>query len=458
MNNLTDIQNCTIAIIGLGYVGLPLSIEFAKCRYSYKDQRVLNRRIIGFDINQERISDLRKGIDKTNEVSKKEILGLKNIIFTSQESEISSASIFIVTVPTPIDDARSPDLTILKKACQTIGNAMKIRLENKTDFNSHSIPIVIFESTVYPGATEEVCIPIIERVSGLTLYSGLSIDTCFACGYSPERVNPGDKKHRISSITKVTSGNNKEVANLVDSLYASIIKAGTYNAQSIKVAEAAKVIENTQRDINIALINELSIVFNHLDIDTLDVLKAAETKWNFLPFKPGLVGGHCIGVDPYYLTYKSEKSGYHPEVILAGRRINDRIGSWHVERLILEMVKKEISIFKTNALILGFTFKENCPDIRNTKVIDIVNELDKYKIDTTIIDPLANIEDAKLEYGVEIENKIPQNKRYSIIIVAVAHNKFLELSTEDWESMCSERSIILDIKGIVPRELRAKRP
>ena len=458
MHKLPNINNCTIAILGLGYVGLPLAIEFAKCKKSYRDKASLKRHIIGFDINEERIKSLEDGIDLTNEVSSKELLEQDNIIFTTNEYLISSANVFIVTVPTPIDNARSPDLNIIKKACKTIGKALKIRNKKNINSSQNSVPIIIFESTVYPGATEEVCIPIIENESGLSVYSSLKKDGTFAYGYSPERVNPGDKKHRISSITKVTSGNTEEVAEWVDTLYGSIIEAGTYNAKSIKVAEAAKVIENTQRDINIALINELSIVFRHLGIDTLDVLKAAETKWNFLPFKPGLVGGHCIGVDPYYLTYKSQEAGYYPQIILAGRRINDEMGAWHIEQLILDMVKKEISIIDSKALVLGFTFKENCPDIRNTKVLDIVKTLNKFNINNTIVDPYANKEEASNEYGVEIHNQIPKEKLYSIIIVAVAHKEFYKLTCEDWKALCSDKYMILDIKGIVPRELNAQRP
>ena len=458
MNKLPKLKDCTISVLGLGYVGLPLAIEFTRCRRSYLNNEILDRNIIGFDINQKRINELRQGVDITNEVSDNMLLGLNNIIYTNDLSLLKQASVFIVTVPTPIDSSRSPDLTILKKACVTIGKTLKERHQENISCKSSSIPVVIFESTVYPGATEEICIPVIKEESGLSIYSDSSSEECFAYGYSPERINPGDKEHRISSITKVTSGNNEEVANWVNLLYGSIIKSGTYNAVSIKVAEAAKVIENTQRDLNIALINELSIIFKHLGIDTLDVLKAAETKWNFLPFKPGLVGGHCIGVDPYYLTFKSEQSGYSPQIILAGRRINDNMANWHIEQLILDMIREGIPIINSNALILGFTFKENCPDIRNTKVMDIINSLNQFNIQNTIVDPYANANDAQEKYNVNIESNLPKGRFYSIIILAVSHQYFCDLTIEDWKSLCSKEYIILDLKGIVPRELKPKRP
>tara|TARA_Y100001968_G_scaffold154384_2_gene141022 strand:+ start:1223 stop:2599 length:1377 start_codon:yes stop_codon:yes gene_type:complete len=458
MSKLPNINNCRIAIIGLGYVGLPLAIEFSKCKRSFRDNSELNRRIIGFDINNYRINELKKGIDKTKEVSANDILTQRNIEFTDNPSIISEADVYIVTVPTPIDSSRSPDLSILKKACKTIGSAIKQKYQADLYCSKLSLPIIIFESTVYPGATEEVCIPIIEKESGISACSDINNNGGFGFGYSPERINPGDKDHRISSITKVTSGNTKNVSEWIDCLYASIIEAGTYNAASIKVAEAAKVIENTQRDINIALINELSIIFRHLDIDTLDVLKAASTKWNFLPFKPGLVGGHCIGVDPYYLTYKSEQAGYQPQIILAGRRINDGMGTWHVEQLILEMVRKGINIAGSQALVLGFTFKENCPDIRNTKVMDIINQLNRFNIENTIVDPCADNKEAFEEYGIDLHSKIPEGKEYSIIIVAVAHKFICELTIENWKLLCSKQCIILDLKGIVPKDLNPRRP
>ena len=451
MHCLPDKNNCTIAVIGLGYVGLPVAIEFAKQKISFRDNKKLNYKIIGFDINKNRISQLKKGFDKTNEINSSEIENTENIFFTSDESFLINAEVFIVTVPTPIDKDKKPDLRLIKEACKTIG----LTIKNSTYSFS---PVIIFESTVYPGASEEVFMPIISSYSGLPIYEDKNKEKSLAFGYSPERINPGDKEHKISSIIKVTSGNTKNVSSWVDYLYASIIKAGTHNAKSIKVAEAAKVIENTQRDLNIALINELSIIFKNLNIDTLDVINAAKTKWNFIPFKPGLVGGHCIGVDPYYLTYKSEKVGYYPEVILAGRKINDGMATWYIEQLVKEMMTKEFKIDVIKALVLGFTFKENCPDTRNSKVFDVINELNRNKIKCDIVDPFADKKETLNEYGINIENEIDKNKRYSLIIVAVSHNYFCKFDCLKWKSLCEEKSIILDLKGIVPRELNPIRP
>ena len=451
MINLPDKTNCTICIIGLGYVGLPVAVEFSKHKISLVNGLKLNRKIIGFDINKKRITELNNGIDITNEISNKEIKELSNIYFTDNHNELSKADVYIVTVPTPIDNSKKPDLRLIEKACRTIGKAIKKNLNEIS-------PVIIFESTVFPGASEEVLIPIIEEESGLVIYDDKLNTKALAYGYSPERINPGDKDHRISTIVKVTSGNTERVSEWIDDLYASIIKAGTYKAANIKVAEAAKVIENTQRDLNIALINELSIVFRNLDIDTLDVINAAKTKWNFLPFKPGLVGGHCIGVDPYYLTYKSEEAGYYPEVILAGRRINDGMASWYVEQLIVEMALRNIQISSSEALVLGFTFKENCPDIRNTKVFDIIQSLNRFKIKNEVVDPFADNENSLKEYGIKISDEITKMKRYSIIIVAVAHSFFCEYDLFKWKSICKNNCIILDLKGIVPRELKPIRP
>ena len=450
MYDLPNLQNCTIAIIGLGYVGLPVATEFAKCKRSFIDEKKLNRKIIGFDINEKRIKDLQKGIDVTNEINSEEINKLENISFTNDPKKLYEAEVFIVTVPTPIDKSKKPNLEFLIKACETIGKVIRKN-------SSKKIPIIIFESTVYPGATEEVCVPIISSISGISPYVESLKHKSFGFGYSPERINPGDKNHRISSIVKVTSGNNREISEWVNCLYGSIIKAGTYLAQSIKVAEAAKVIENTQRDLNIALINELSIVLKKLNIDTLDVIAAAKTKWNFFPFKPGLVGGHCIGVDPYYLTFKAEQIGYHPQIILAGRRINDSMGVWYVEQLILDMAKKGMQINSSNALILGFTFKENCPDIRNTKVINILEYLNQYSISFDVVDPYADKQEVFHEYKIEIKNKLILNKKYSIVVVAVAHDYFREFEPEKWESL-NKDAIILDLKGIVPKYLNPIRP
>lgn len=381
----------TIAVIGLGYVGLPLAVEFGK-----------SRSVIGFDINAERIDALRTGKDATQEVSADELCTAKHLTFTTDPADLAAASVYIVTVPTPIDVHKRPNLTPLIKASETLGRVLK-----RGD-------IVIYESTVYPGATEEDCVPVLERVSGLTF------NTDFFAGYSPERINPGDKHHRLPDIRKVTSGSTPEVTEEVDELYASIITAGTYKAESIRIAEAAKVIENTQRDLNIALINELAIIFNKMGIDTEAVLKAAGTKWNFLPFRPGLVGGHCIGVDPYYLTHKAETMGYHPQVILAGRRINDGMGAYVANQLVKAMLKRRLPVDGARVLILGLTFKENCPDLRNTRVIDVIAELRDYGVQVDVHDPWADQEEAKREYKLDLITT-PQPAAYDGVILAVAH-------------------------------------
>ena len=419
--NRMDINNIRIAVIGLGYVGLPLMVEFAK-KYP----------TLGFDINSERISQLRDGIDLTLEVSKAELGEAKFDEFSHNPSELKKSNIYIVTVPTPIDEKKNPDLKPLKMACETVGNYLK---END---------IVIFESTVYPGATEEYCAPILESKSGLKL------NESFFLGYSPERINPGDKKHRITEIVKVTSGSTRKIAQIVDTLYSSIIPAGTYLANSIKVAEAAKVIENTQRDLNIALINELCIIFNKMNIDTEEVLEAAGTKWNFLPFRPGLVGGHCISVDPYYLTYKSEQLGYHPEVILAGRKINDGMGKFVSERIILDMLRKGIDIPLSKILIMGFSFKENCPDLRNTKVIDIFNCLKQYTPDIDVYNPWVNVDEASREFGINITTK-PHRKSYDTVVVTVAHSKFKEMGINIIREFAKQNHVIFDVKYLFPK-------
>ncbi len=410
-----------IAIIGLGYVGLPLAVEFGK-KYQ----------TIGFDINQLRIKDLMSGTDSTLEVSERE---LKNtdLAFSCNESDLKGSNIYIVTVPTPINLHKQPDLTPLIKASEMLG-----RVVSEGD-------IIVYESTVYPGATEEECIPVVERVSGL------KFNQDFFAGYSPERINPGDKEHRVTNILKVTSGSTTEIAETVDQLYKSIIIAGTHKASSIKVAEAAKVIENTQRDVNIALINELSIIFNKLNIDTLEVLEAAGTKWNFLPFRPGLVGGHCIGVDPYYLTHKAQTVGYHPEMILAGRRLNDGMGSYVVSQLVKAMLKNRIQVEDSNVLVMGLTFKENCPDLRNTKVIDIISELKEYNINVDITDPWCASEEAEHEYGLSLI-KAEQGK-YDSIIIAVAHNEFKELGVDNIRKLGKENHVLYDLKYLLPKDL-----
>ena len=416
-----NLTNKTIAVIGLGYVGLPLAVEFGK-----------NRPVIGFDIKRERVAELVSGLDKTLECSSEDLRKALHLSLTSDPCDLKVAKVFIVTVPTPVDSSNRPDLTPLLSASEMVGEVLK-----KGD-------VVIYESTVYPGATEEVCVPVLEKISGLVF----NLD--FFCGYSPERINPGDKEHSLTLIKKVTSGSTAEVADGVDFLYAEIIKAGTYKASSIKVAEAAKVIENTQRDVNIALMNELSLIFNKLGIDTLEVLQAASTKWNFLPFKPGLVGGHCIGVDPYYLTHKAQQVGYHPEVILAGRRINDSMGDHVATAVIKLMLKKGISVFGSKVILLGLAFKENCPDLRNTKVIDIINSLNSYRVLVDVYDPLIDIKEAKLEYRINCLNHSPKQCSYSAIILAVSHKEFYDLGEQGIKALGKSTCVLYDVKGMLP--------
>ena len=408
-----------ICLIGLGYVGLPLAVEFGKKRV-----------VIGFDLKQERISELITGTDSTLEVTQKELKDATYLSFTTNVDDIKDCGIYIVTVPTPIDKHNKPDLLPLKKASETIGNVL-----NKGD-------IVIYESTVYPGATEEVCVPILEKLSRL------AFNKDFYCGYSPERINPGDKEHRLTSIKKVTSGSTPEIANQVDELYQEIITAGTHKASSIKVAEAAKVIENTQRDVNISLINELAIIFNKLGIDTESVLEAAGTKWNFHPFKPGLVGGHCIGVDPYYLTHKAIEVGYHPEMILAGRRLNDKMGAYIANQVSELMINKNISIVGSEILIMGLTFKENCPDLRNTRVVDLIKEFESINCHIDVYDPWVNKAESFHEYGVmPIDN--PINGKYDAIVLTVAHDEFKALSLNQIKAFGKDIHVIYDIKHML---------
>ena len=413
-----QLHDTPIAIIGLGYVGLPLAVEFGR-----------KRKVIGFDINKERIIELKNGLDSTLETSSQELKDAANLSFTSNLDNIKDSKIYIITVPTPIDNNKNPDLKHLKDSSSTIGSILK-----KGD-------IVIYESTVYPGATEEVCVPMLEKKSKL------QFNKDFYCGYSPERINPGDKEHRLPSIIKVTSGSTPEIANLVDSLYQEIITAGTHKASSIKVAEAAKVIENTQRDVNIALINELSIIFNKLGIDTEEVLEAAGTKWNFLPFRPGLVGGHCIGVDPYYLTHKALEVGYNPEIILAGRRLNDNMGSYVAEQVLELMKQKLINVQNSNILIMGLAFKENCPDLRNTRVIDIIEKFKSFECNIDVFDPWVDEIKSIKEYNIKpIEQPTVDN--YDAIILAVAHDKFKELPLDVVKSYGKKNHVIFDIKHI----------
>jgi UDP-N-acetyl-D-glucosamine/UDP-N-acetyl-D-galactosamine dehydrogenase len=423
VGSMKNNKQSLIAIIGLGYVGLPLAVEFGKIRAT-----------IGFDINSSRVSALRKGIDHTLEVDAEELTSAAYLKFSSDITDLKNADIFIVTVPTPVDEAKRPDVTALIKASETVGAALSKGC------------IVIYESTVFPGCTEEVCVPILEAVSGLKY----NVD--FFCGYSPERINPGDKKHRLPNICKVTSGSTPEVADKVDSLYRMIITAGTYRASSIKVAEAAKVIENTQRDVNIALMNELSLIFHRLDIDTIEVLEAAGTKWNFMPFRPGLVGGHCIGVDPYYLTHKAQQVGYHPEVILAGRKINDQMGGFIAESVVKLMLTKGIQLLGSKVLMMGLSFKENCPDIRNTRAIDIVAALRGFSISVDIYDPWIDPEEARHEYGLECSLVKPDLGQYDAIVVAVGHRQFIELGGEGIRQLGRENSVIYDVKAVLPRD------
>ena len=412
-------NNKKIALIGLGYVGLPLAVEFGK-----------KRTVIGFDINQARINDLKNGIDSTLETTLQELKDSIHLRYTTNLEDVKECTIFIVTVPTPIDKHKRPDLTPLEKSSEAVGSILK-----KGD-------IVIYESTVYPGATEEICVPILEQQSGLVFNKD------FYCGYSPERINPGDKEHRITTIKKVTSGSTPEIATEVDKLYQEIIIAGTHKASSIKVAEAAKVIENTQRDVNIALINELTLIFNKLDIDTESVLEAAGTKWNFLPFRPGLVGGHCIGVDPYYLTHKALEVGYNPEMILAGRRLNDSMGPYVADQVSKLMNKKRIHVVDANVLIMGLAFKENCPDIRNTRVVDLVEEFEGFNFNVDVYDPWVDKDEAVHEYGIKPIDQ-PVEGKYDAILLAVAHDEFKELSLAQIKAFGKDNHVLYDIKYLL---------
>jgi UDP-N-acetyl-D-glucosamine/UDP-N-acetyl-D-galactosamine dehydrogenase len=417
--------NRKLAIIGLGYVGLPLAVEFGK-----------KRKVVGFDIHTKRIAELQSGQDRTLEVVTAELLEAEHLSFTSDPDELKLCDIFIVTVPTPIDAHKRPDLTPLIKASTTIGKVLK-----KGD-------IVIYESTVYPGATEEECVPILE------LHSGLKFNIDFFAGYSPERINPGDKTHRVTTIKKVTSGSTPEVADFVDALYNEIVTAGTHKAPSIKVAEAAKVIENTQRDVNIALINELALIFNKLGIDTEAVLQAAGTKWNFLPFRPGLVGGHCIGVDPYYLTHKAQSIGYHPEIILAGRRLNDSMGAYVVTQLVKAMTQRRIHVQGARVLVMGLAFKENCPDLRNTRIVDIVHELAEYDIKADVYDPWVTIEEAQHEYNITPLTQFSELSAgsYDAIIIAVAHDQFKAMGAPALRALGKLEHVLFDLKYVLPAD------
>lgn len=422
-----SIKNKKIAVVGLGYVGLPLAVEFGK-----------HRPVLGFDINQTRIDELRAGKDGTLEVTPQELQAASNLVYSSNAADLSDCGIFIVTVPTPIDKANRPDLTPLVKASETVGRAMRPGA------------IVIYESTVYPGCTEEVCVPVLEK------HSGLKFNQDFFCGYSPERINPGDKVNTLTKIRKITSGSTPEIAKVVDELYASIITAGTFPATSLKVAEAAKVIENTQRDLNIALVNELSVIFERLKIDTIEVLEAAGSKWNFLPFRPGMVGGHCIGVDPYYLTHKAEEVGYHPQVILAGRRINDNMARYVARNVIKLMLNNGIDVARSTVGVLGVTFKENCPDIRNSKVVDLIGELKKWNVNVVIADPWADPQEVKHEYGLEL-GKVDAEHPVDALVVAVGHNEFRELKPAALRKYCrNDKPVLADVKALYDRHQAAE--
>ncbi|MDH0134426.1 Vi polysaccharide biosynthesis protein VipA/TviB [Pseudomonas putida] len=413
------LMNIKLAVIGLGYVGLPLAVEFGK-----------HREVVGFDINASRIAALQAGHDATQEVSANELASAHLLSYSANTEDLRLCNVFIVTVPTPIDEYKQPDLTPLVKASETIGRVLKAG------------DIVIYESTVYPGATEEVCVPVLERISGLVFNQD------FFAGYSPERINPGDKEHRVATIKKVTSGSTEAIAEVVDSLYREIITAGTHKAESIKVAEAAKVIENTQRDLNIALINELAIIFNRLGIDTQAVLEAAGTKWNFLPFRPGLVGGHCIGVDPYYLTHKAQAIGYHPEIILAGRRLNDSMGRYVASQLVKAMLKRRLQVEGARVLVMGLTFKENCPDLRNTRIVDVIAELNEYGIAVDVFDPWVDVVECQHEYGIT-PVATPPAGAYDGIVVAVAHQEFKALGEAEIRAYGKPDHVLYDLKYLL---------
>jgi UDP-N-acetyl-D-galactosamine dehydrogenase len=419
---MLNLDNPVIGVIGLGYVGLPLAVAFSR-----------RHQTIGLDISQNRINELRAGHDSSLEVSDDELANASNITYTAEPGDLANCNIFIVTVPTPIDTFKRPDLTPLTAASRTVG-----KLLGRGN-------IVIFESTVYPGCTEEICVPILEE------HSGLRLNDDFYVGYSPERINPGDKDNRLATIVKVTSGSTEESANYIDGLYREIIDAGTHKASSIRVAEAAKVIENTQRDVNIALINELALIFNKLGIDTVEVLEAAGSKWNFLPFRPGLVGGHCIGVDPYYLTHKAQEIGYHPEVILAGRRINDNMGAYVAERVIKLMTQRRIPVADANILVMGLAFKENCPDLRNTRVTDIIAELHGYGAHVDVHDPWVSNTEALHEYDITLTTE-PKSANYDAVILAVAHQQFRDMGSKGIRSLCKPQAILYDVKSVLPPE------
>ena len=434
-----NLRNCTIAILGLGYVGLPLALEFEKrkrCNYSGVD---LHRKVIGFDVKKSRIKELQNNFDRTGETIKEDLEYTENLFFTNNPYELINSDVYIITVPTPVDENKEPNLEFLNNASLIVGKALKKR-------NVEITPIVIFESTVFPGATEEICAPLIEEISGLVYKKD------FLCGYSPERINPGDKNKRINDIVKITSGCDEVCAIWIDNLYKSIIDAGTYLAQSIKVAEAAKVIENTQRDLNIALVNELAIIFSKMNIDTLDVLNASSTKWNFLNFRPGLVGGHCIGVDPYYLTWKIEKEGYKPEMILSGRKVNEKMINFFLEKITDFMNSVNKNIKNSKMLVLGCSFKEDCPDIRNSKTIDFIMEAKNQGFLVDIFDPVADYSNLEESIKEDIVLKFPIEKKYDVLVISLAHKQFKEMSHNQFEKILTKKGFIFDVKGILDKK------
>jgi UDP-N-acetyl-D-galactosamine dehydrogenase len=418
---MTDMSDIHLGVVGLGYVGLPLAVEFGR-----------HFPVVGFDVKESRVAELRAGRDSTLEVPPEDLRAAAKLTFTSRAEDLRPCRAFIVTVPTPVDEFRKPDFTPLVRASETIGKVLK------------DGDVVIYESTVYPGATEEVCVPVLER------HSGKTFNRDFFVGYSPERINPGDKQHRLTTIRKIVSGSTPEAAAFVESLYGRIITAGTHRASSLRVAEAAKVIENTQRDVNIALINELAMLFHRMGIDTLEVLEAAGTKWNFLPFRPGLVGGHCIGVDPYYLTHKAEALNYHPQMILAGRRVNDNMGAYVASQVVKQMIRRGLPVAGARALVLGLAFKENCPDIRNTKVVDIVRELEAYGLRVDVHDPWADAADSRHEYGIDL-CAAPEAGAYEAVVVAVAHRQFREMGAAAVRALARPNGLLYDVKGLFPR-------
>ena len=451
--NLPKQNSCKIAILGLGYVGLPLALEIARIKKCLKTSQALDRKIIGFDINKIRIKELINKKNKSELISNQKSLDeFINLTFTSELKDLTNCEVFIVAVPTPIDNARRPDFSALKSACELIGKVLFQKNNDKTR-TERSDPIIIFESTVYPGATEEICVPILESISKLNS----NLNGGFFYGYSPERINPGDLEHQISSIKKIVSGSNNDVANWLENFYGSFIYAGIHLARCIKVAEAAKVIENTQRDLNIALINELAVICDLLKIDTSEVVDAASTKWNFHDFRPGLVGGHCIGIDPYYLTHKAEKLGYHPEVVLAGRRINDNMSKWLSQKLLLELSKRNLLNKDSEILILGFTYKANCPDVRNSQISNVINIINTYNIKTYTVDPVADKESAIKIYNQNVSDNVPFGKKFSAVLLAVAHEDFLRITEKEWEDLIFEGGFLFDLCNTIPRSLNPLR-